>query len=152
VFDAARARRLSEASLECGWRGMVLMLDVVEAILDIEGRADRALIFFFPLALLPSSSLVFTICARIGPDVELGGPESWLLRESRREFFPLIWLVMEERELLAARLRHPFAADFGPPAESGSLSEVAAFSPLRHRDYSTSTAREGAIGHVVLQA
>jgi hypothetical protein len=45
VFDSVRALRRSEASFAWGWSGMVEMEDVVEAILDIDGQEDRALIF-----------------------------------------------------------------------------------------------------------
>jgi len=46
VFDSARALRRSEASLLAGWMGIVEMEDVVDAIRDIDGREDSALIVF----------------------------------------------------------------------------------------------------------
>ena len=44
VFDAARALRRSEASLLCGWTGIVEIADAVDGILDMEGGEANALI------------------------------------------------------------------------------------------------------------
>ena len=44
MFEAARALRRSEASLLCGWTGMVDMAEAVEGILDMEGGETNAVI------------------------------------------------------------------------------------------------------------
>jgi hypothetical protein len=44
VLLAARALRRSEASLVCGWVGIVDIAEAVDGIRDIDGREVRALI------------------------------------------------------------------------------------------------------------
>jgi hypothetical protein len=42
-FDSARALLRKEASLLCGWRGIVEIAEAVEGMRDMEGRENKAL-------------------------------------------------------------------------------------------------------------